>query len=78
MDVGPKADDRHKTEDHVRMDDRVDRTGYIGAQDRPQRPTFLRPELYTVSTTTDTTPFVDDVLTHFHEWDALPQALKVT
>ena len=76
MDAGPRADDRNKIEDHVKMDDRVDRIGYIGAQDRPQRPTFLRPELDVVSTTSDAAPFVDDVLTHFHEWDALPQALK--
>ena len=77
MDAGPRVDDRHRIEDRVRMDDKVDRTSYIGVQDRPERPTFIRLELDAISTTSNAAPFADDsddVLTHFHKWDALSQA----
>lgn len=36
----------------------------------------MRPELDVVSVETEPTPFVDDMVAHFAEWDALPKALK--
>lgn len=36
----------------------------------------MRPEVDAVSVEFEATPFVDNVVAHFAEWDALPQAIK--
>lgn len=52
------------------------RDDHIGSYDKSLCPTFLRPELDTVSVEIEPTPFVDDMVAHFIEWDALPEAIK--
>lgn len=47
-----------------------------GTRDRPLCPTFLRPEEDVVSVDSEPGPFVDDMVAHYAEWDALPEPIK--
>lgn len=71
MEDRSRVGDIYRVEDRVRIDYRLDKIGYIGAYDRPKRPTFLSLELDAINIEIEVAPFVD-VVTHFPKRDALP------